>query len=324
MKTVKFILAIIGLSLVSLLVWMVASGWLQSALHVVVADTPDQASAIQVIGAGAIVILINTVVLGYLVLRSSWHGWKLALVVFLVYFGVYSFLSNIEAFAFNNALDIPANLLWMTLLTSLIMSLVFSPLAVWWLGKWRPDAAAKGSTELGDGIKTNQFLVKLAVLAALVYPLLYFGFGYYVAWQNPEVRFLYTGSTDILPFISQTWTSITATPWLYPLQILRAFIWIGLAVLVMRSSKANWVETSIIVGLNFALLMNAQHLLPNPYMPDSVRLSHFIETASSNFIWGCVIVWVLHRPHTSLADLLSGDPQKRKRHRGHAAVTPVH
>ena len=42
--------------------------------------------------------------------------------------------------------------------------------------------------------------------------------------------------------------------------------------------------------------MNAQHIIPNTIMPDEVRLFHAIETASSNFIWGAVLVLVLVRP----------------------------
>jgi hypothetical protein len=34
-----------------------------------------------------------------------------------------------------------------------------------------------------------------------------------------------------------------------------------------------------------------------------VRLSHLIETASSTFVFGLVIVWLLHRAHHSVRDL---------------------
>ena len=30
-------------------------------------------------------------------------------------------------------------------------------------------------------------------------------------------------------------------------------------------------------------------LAPNPYMPESVRMSHLVETASSNFVFGCIV-----------------------------------
>ena len=73
----------------------------------------------------------------------------------------------------------------------------------------------------------------------------------------------------------------------------------------MKMSKGPWWETGIIVGLQFAILMNAVHILPNPYMPAAVRAAHFWETATSNFILGFVIVWFLHRHHTSITDFFS-------------------
>jgi hypothetical protein len=56
--------------------------------------------------------------------------------------------------------------------------------------------------------------------------------------------------------------------------------------------KGGWQETALALGLLFAVT-NAQLLLPNPYMPEAVRMTHLIETASSNFIFGCLIGWLL-------------------------------
>lgn len=39
--------------------------------------------------------------------------------------------------------------------------------------------------------------------------------------------------------------------------------------------------------------MNMFHALPNPFMADSVRLFHSVETVPSNFIFGVVVVLVL-------------------------------
>ena len=35
--------------------------------------------------------------------------------------------------------------------------------------------------------------------------------------------------------------------------------------------------------------MTALLLLPNPYMPEPVRMAHLAETASSNFIFGLLV-----------------------------------
>jgi hypothetical protein len=39
----------------------------------------------------------------------------------------------------------------------------------------------------------------------------------------------------------------------------------------------------------------------------SVRLSHLVETASSTFVFGLLVVWLLHRKHTSVRDLFGLD-----------------
>jgi hypothetical protein len=63
-------------------------------------------------------------------------------------------------------------------------------------------------------------------------------------------------------------------------------------------------KTALILGLLYAIPVNIGHLMANPLIPsNSVRLTHMVETASSTFIFGLIVVWLLHRAHTSLPDL---------------------
>jgi hypothetical protein len=42
-------------------------------------------------------------------------------------------------------------------------------------------------------------------------------------------------------------------------------------------------------------------IIANPLMPvASVRVSHMIETATSTFLFGTLVVWLLHREHRQL------------------------
>ena len=59
-----------------------------------------------------------------------------------------------------------------------------------------------------------------------------------------------------------------------------------IALPVVRMMKGAWPETAPALSLLFAVVMNAQLLLLNPFMPQTVRMSHLIETASSNFVFG--------------------------------------
>jgi hypothetical protein len=92
-------------------------------------------------------------------------------------------------------------------------------------------------------------------------------------------------------------TVLGSTPWLIPFQILRAMLWTGIALPVIRMMKGQWPETALAIGLLFAVVMNTQLLLPNPYMPEGVRMTHLIETASSNLIFGLLVGWLLTQRH---------------------------
>jgi hypothetical protein len=138
-------------------------------------------------------------------------------------------------------------------------------------------------------------------LAALAYVVLYFTFGYYVAWRNPAITAYYQG-TDPGTFWSHFRNVLRDTPWLPPVQALRGLLWAALALVVIRALKGPVLEKALAVGVLFAVVMNAGLLLPNPYMPHDVRMIHLIETASSNFLFGVLLVWLFAVQTASRAD----------------------
>ena len=84
------------------------------------------------------------------------------------------------------------------------------------------------------------------------------------------------------------------------------------ALPVIRMTKGSPWQVAVIVGLLLALPMNIGHVLPNVFMPDpSVRLSHFVETATSNFIFGLMVTWLMVRRHHSVRDLFGQCPKVR-------------
>ena len=103
--------------------------------------------------------------------------------------------------------------------------------------------------------------------------------------MKPIEVFRYTGPSVVAPTRS-------AIPWLGPFQAFRGLLWAGLALLVIHMMRGRWWEKGLATGLLFAVLMNAQLLLPNLHMPASVRMVHLVETASSNFILGWWLAWL--------------------------------
>jgi hypothetical protein len=129
-------------------------------------------------------------------------------------------------------------------------------------------------------------------LIVIAYLIIYFSFGYFIAWKSAALR-AYYGGHDPGSFLAQISSVIRETPWLMPLQVVRAILWATIAVPVIRMMKGQWWEAGLAVALLFGVMMTSPLLLPNPLMPREVRMVHLLETASSNFLFGWLIVLVL-------------------------------
>jgi hypothetical protein len=140
----------------------------------------------------------------------------------------------------------------------------------------------------------KEWLWKLGVIY-LVYLVLYYTAGHFIAWQNPDVRAFYGSPGYARPFFQQMVHVFTTDPWLTPYQLLRTLIWVAGAYPIIRGSRLSLWPTALIVGLVLSVPQNIGHILPNSLIPlNSVRISHLIETASSTFIFGLVITWLLY------------------------------
>lgn len=239
-----------------------------------------------------LVSLINAKVWSCLILRSRWTSWKLIMTVFFLFYGVSTVMPQIESAYFITRL--PPGMLPRLFLAGLIMAAVFSPLAILILGK----AKSSANESLSLKMPISAWIVKLSLIA-IAYLLLYFSFGYFIAWKNPAVRSYYGGS-DPSGFITHITTLLRSEPMLFLLQAVRALLWTGLALPVIKMMKGEWWQTGLAVALLFAV-MTSQLLLPNPLMPSEVRMVHLVETATSNFLFGWLVVlivrWRLPAPH---------------------------
>jgi hypothetical protein len=247
--------------------------------------TPSEANASLAL---LVVSCLNTAILSYVIMRSRWAGWKLVSAIFLILFGISTFLPQIETAYFVTRL--PTGMLPRLFVAGGITAGLFAPVAVLVLGKRKRDKREKeGDVRLS--IPFGAWVWKQSLIIA-AYLIIYFTFGYFIAWRSSAVRSYY-GGTDPGSFLAQMGIVLRDTPWLLPLQVVRAMLWTALAVLVIRMMKGAWWQIALVVGLLFTILTSAQLLIPNPFMPAAVRMAHLLETAPSNFLFGCLVVWVL-------------------------------
>jgi hypothetical protein len=245
--------------------------------------------------------IINMLLIIGLILSSRWNGWKLALLLGAAYYGAVTFLTQIEAWYFMSSITFDQKLLPYLFIMGLPIAFVYISLAVLILGKWKKKEEAKPRFLLN--FATKQWIWKLIAIAIL-YITLYWSAGYFIAWQNADLRAFYGSPGDIVPFWEHTANSFHSDPGLFPFQALRALLWTLCAIPIIRGSKLNVWSTAILVGLFFTVPQISGLIIENPLMPiASIRASHMIEGIATNVVFGMIIVWLLHREHNSLKDL---------------------
>jgi hypothetical protein len=297
MKTAAvFALKVVVLTFLLIIVFLIAintSGMTHnSAATKLTAPTPaEQAQQAQqakaMLPALIAYTLLISLVMAWIIQNARWRGLKLIVSLIFTFYGLMTLITQMETLAYLRG-KMPLSLIKQLFISGAVVAMLFVPAAVLVMGRMRrpeePDAI-----EHHLNVKTEA--VRFATLA-VVYMVLYYLFGYYVAWQNPEVRTYYAGSTELKSFFEQIRSIPSATPWMLPLQFGRGLLWALFAYPVARMLKTSRVETACTISALFGV-WSFVLLLPNPLMPLSVTRSHFWETLWCDLILGAIVGWTL-------------------------------
>jgi len=243
---------------------------------------------------GSIVALLamcalDTIVLSYPILRSRWTGWRLVATIFFVFYGAMTFMSQIETVVFLRYLVdvVPAEMIPRLFLHGAITAAIFSPLAVLILGRMKesadagmPDQRPAASLDYGQDRPWGGWAWRLA-LVAVIYVVVYIGFGALVFKPLAGAAF------------QQYYGNLRLPGWILPFQALRGLMWAALALPVIWMMKGRRWEAGLAVALLFSVLMASNLLVPTDIMPNAIRMAHLVEVASSNFLFGWIVVWLL-------------------------------
>jgi hypothetical protein len=236
------------------------------------------------------------VVLAYLILRSSWHGWPLVGAIFVGMYGISTVATQIETLYFLSN-KMPHGMIRAIFLQGAITTALFAPLAVLLLGKWRtssPPPPTSSPGRLHASSLTSRLAVSFAtglVVIVVAFVFLYMFFGYYVAWQNPALRQYYGGleQSNFFAALKANWVN---NPGIYALQVFRALLYAACMYPLIRMLRVARWETALAMAL-FLSVWTTILLLPNPLMPPEVAATHFRETLGFSIIFGGIAGWLL-------------------------------
>lgn len=233
----------------------------------------------------------------YIVQRARWPGKRLGIIVTLMLFLVLSFMTQIETMFFGDAFKILTTMdIVLIMMANGIIVITATPLAIKWFRNNSADMHSVGrdvSFQPADILRTPGLISRLA-LTGLAYVIIYFVFGYFVAWQEADLRVFYTGHNADNGFLDSLITNFRERPVIYPFQFIRGVLF-GLFVLPLLQMFPDRPVTLLISLLLVFSSVAISLIIPNVLFPDSVRWAHFREMMSSMTVFAVLIWWIYTR-----------------------------
>jgi hypothetical protein len=234
--------------------------------------------------------IVNATLVFWIIKRSSYNGFKLILQLVVCVFGVQTFQTQLETAYFINAFPLlRGNFeVYKIIARGLLSSILFVTLATLITGRLKNRVKAASTFSFS----TNR-TIKISAGLGVFYFVLYFIFGYYVAFQSEAVRAFYGTTGELNSFVGQLKSSFMENPTIPFFQYCRGILWVICLLPILKGFTGSKIELIIFSGLFFALMPTVQLLFPNPLMPASVGVYHFVEVAISTGIFGAVAAWLI-------------------------------
>lgn len=224
--------------------------------------------------------------LGYYIMHSSPGGIRLSISVFLIYFLIGHFNILIEAYIFNVSSRQETSL---ELIRGFLISVTFAPLYVYIFRIKKVKEAPSFSKRSFIGWSWR------ILVANILYLFLYLTAGFVLTLVYPQLLEFYADKIPPIDIMINTQLFI------------RGFIFIGIALLMLRTLNISVIKKVLLIGLTFAVLGGIAPLIPpNELMPSYVRLGHGFEVGVSNFIYGILLTLLLKLKSSANADLHPG------------------
>lgn len=285
MKAFKLLIVYIAVTVVMVVSWVIGTMTGNAVTQTTPPVPQDAASA----GLAFLAVCAFNSVLTTLLLFTTEHyrGWRKRISLILFVFVVQFLLPQMETFFFASDIGISYAQAMAIVIAGVISSTITVFVAILvYSGLVKLDKqVATLNVQFPRPVKV---LPVLALLIFIGYPFLYLTFGYYVAWQSESLRVFYTSSSELASFGHQVGDAFANG--IYPFQVLRALIWIAATTPVVIMLRGSGMRQFLVIAILTSLLPTSLLFIPNPYMPTDIAMTHFVETSTSNFLWGLMMV----------------------------------
>jgi hypothetical protein len=262
------VLRIIALTIIGFVTMAIASAVTPQPDFLKAASTSSNSQTIVML---FVVRFILALIFVFILETTHLCGFNLMVMLFWLVFGVTTFVMQLETIIFGSAFPmLTAKDVILMAFTALVGDLLFIPSAVLVMGRM------KGIRTPIPQLFQTRYFVRIGLLA-IIYPALYFFFGFVIAWQSSAVREFYAT------------TSITQSQLVLGLiQIGRGVLWVlaGLPLFVLFEKRIHSILASV---LSYSLFPSIALLLPSSLMPEAVRMAHLLEISLSMAIFGLLV-----------------------------------
>lgn len=235
-------------------------------------------------GATAVLVaLLHAMVLAPVAVASRASGWRLAACLSAAYWLITWLLTVIEAVLFLGPI-LPAGFTAWTAVSQGLVAMAIGPMAVTLLSAGRPpvEKVRLHAPLLDRGVRPTAWGMRLGGIS-LLYLVAYMAAGIFIALRNPAIQEFY----DALGMPSSSTMLI--------IQVGRSLLWAAAAALLLSVLDTKRRLAALMIGAVFSITMAADVLAPGPFMPAEIISTHFLEIASSNFLFGMAAAWILTR-----------------------------
>lgn len=227
-----------------------------------------------------LVALINTCVFYYFAQTSQWKGKKLWVAIFSLLYGVHYISITFESLFLGDFLTTP--LVRSLIINGGITSAIFS----WKITHLVSPSRNADETSQNLVMPVREWVWKL-IGAGMLYLILFLVFGIFI--YTPIAKAL-----DPSGFLlEQEMIDPSRVMLIFPIEIIRGILWALVSIPAIRSLNVGIKRTAIILALLFSVPMSASMLLPTS-MSTGIVTAHIIELFGANFVYGLIVVWILH------------------------------